>query len=90
MGIGELLGVGPLVQELVCRVELSREAPLAKPKRRVAERSVGLHALKVADADQVRLLVRMSNALWNMSIRSESTEIINAYTEAVVQVVVVA
>ena len=63
LGVRELLCIGPLVQELVCRVELSREAPLAKPKRRVAERSVGLHALKVADADQVRLLVRIGNAL---------------------------
>ena len=57
------MSVGPLVQELVCRVELGRKAPLAKPKWRVAERSVGLHALKVADADQVRLLVRIGNAL---------------------------
>ena len=69
------MGVRPLVQELVGRVELGRKTPLAKPKRRVTERSVGLHALEVADTDQVRLLVRIGNALWNMLIRSESTEI---------------
>ena len=57
------MGVSPLVQELVRRVELGRKTPLAKPKRGVAERSVGLYALKVTDANQVRLLVRIGNAL---------------------------
>ena len=61
--VRELLCIGPLVQELVGRVELGRKTPLAKPKRRVTERSVGLHALEVADTDQIRLLVRIGNAL---------------------------
>ena len=69
------MSVGPLVQELVGRIELGRKTPLAKPKWRVTERSVGLHALKVADTDQVRFFVRIGNALWNMLTRSQSTEI---------------
>jgi hypothetical protein len=63
LGVRQLLCVGPLEQEVVRRVELRRETPLAEPKRTIAERRIVLDTIQVANARQVCVWVGIRDAL---------------------------